>query len=224
MNDIQLSCSVEDNVVSCRNFVIDNYQHDEIVFADDLTSVFSSPTVKHTVQIMKKQKLIKDLVFGAYAFMDSDFSDLEIATQKYVVRKKQHIGYPVGESMAYSLGLLPNPPDRFRVNTNKESQLHGRTKHIGSLTLKIHGSPHPVTEENWKHLSVLEFLKQGPKLMKGKDFSEELWLFITDNHLLYEDFGLLCPLYPDWVSKHLKELYKKGGWNVGTQEINGSKA
>lgn len=224
VNDIQLSCSVEDNVVSCRNFVIDNYQHDEIVFADDLTSVFSSPTVKQTVQIMKKQKLIKDLVFGAYAFMDSDFSDLEIATQKYVVRKKQHIGYPVGESMAYVLGLLPNPPDRFSVNTSKESQLHGRTKHIGSLTLKIHGSPHPVTEENWKHLSVLEFLKQGPKLMKGKDFSEELWLFITDNHLLYEDFGLLCPLYPDWVSKHLKELYKRGGWNVGTQEINDSKA
>lgn len=52
--------------------------------------------------------------------------------------------------------------------------------------------------------------------MKGKDFSEELWLFITKNHLQYEDYGLLCPLYPEWVANRLKELYKKGGWNVVT--------
>jgi hypothetical protein len=187
-----------------------NFLHSDIIHVEDIsTDDLNYKNIKAGFRELEKDGVLKRIYIGTYIFSDNEVSNYDFIIDRYIKRKNRYIGFLFGKSFANCLGLCEKPK-RLYIVSKIESQLHGRSKKIFDINFRVKGCPTEINNENYKILSVLDFMTT---FWKYTDFSYEnvykkIAVYIVSNNLRKEDFNKYVGFYAKQCANSMEYVWE----------------
>lgn len=140
------------------DFIKARYSDESLIFLEDISipGVPYSQIKGRVTDLVKHGKLVR-IGLGVLAFHPMEVSDERMIKERYLVRNGHREGIFFGPSLAYELDVIDEKPATIQVLTNRESSgTGGRTKHLGSITMRLRGSEYLITDRNYKIIEAIE--------------------------------------------------------------------
>ena len=183
--------------------ILNDFDGAELIFLEDVNIEGVEYTqLKRSFQELVKKGILVRMAPGIFSLSGNQTNE-EVFRSKYLVRNGKRIGFYSGKSFAYAIGFVDEKPEITSIVTNKESQLHGRTKELLGIKFKIHGSRVEINESNWQQLAVLSFLSGYPE-HEAKNCIRT-WLKIGG--IEKKDFEPYYQVFPEWMPDWIGEVY-----------------
>lgn len=139
-----------------------DYRSNEVFFNEDIRFQ-DLPRVRikeHITHLYEAGRLYR-VAIGAYTWTECRVNPRDYLSEKYLVRHGKRIGFLSGASLAYSVGVDINEPEKLQIITNIESQTHGRNKTFDGIQYKIYGSRYPITEDNYHICELIDLVRNA---------------------------------------------------------------
>lgn len=190
------------------NYLVKQYGYDEPIFSEDLKKELdiNSNTLRQNLKRLTDAKKIQRFNYktGIYFIPDPDsifkksaLSVNKIIKNKYIVKKRQRIGYVTGLDFANSLRLTTQVPGLVEIVTQGERS-NVRYVEYNERRVALRKAKTSITERNYKILQILDLINNFKKV---SDISFEkaipkIFDYVKDISIDREELDRYLSMYP----------------------------
>ena len=139
-----------------------------LIFLADLENLGDPRTISNYVSRLKRSEVLERIDIGLYCKVKDRPPVREILYEKFCARNGHRIGAPICDSLFIEIGCRISPPRyAFVLYNDGVSERHHDIRKVDGIPVDIYYSPVPITEENWKVISLIMTLKQWDIVTKS---------------------------------------------------------
>ena len=141
------------------------------------------------------------------SFPSAPLSARTVAEHKYIQNGTDISGYYLGQSFAAQLNLCPAPINLLEIVTNHTSGKY-REIYLDDVKIILRKPKFQVTNDNWKTLQFLDFLKDIELYadVKSDSTKEKIQNYILENQITKETISPYISEYPDKIYRMVYDL------------------
>lgn len=197
------------------DFIQLNFSQNEPILVSELeTSGYSANNIRQQLMILASSGKLNRYDTGVYylpkksIFKTDGISQGSVIEKKYFYENKKRCGYFSGLSFANKIGATTQVPNVYEVTTNKASN-ECRTSKIASSKIIIRKPKTTVTEENFKILQLMDFIKDFELYseLSALDAKNCVQNYMKKAEISFLDIEKYLDFYPESIYKN---MYKVG--------------
>lgn len=179
-------------------YINHNCPHGDVIITGDIDiEGFTKQSLSGAFRTLMKKGYVKSIGEGLYCYPDDKFTPEEVVVSKYIFRGGKHIGYFIGNTALYKMGIVSEPPKLFTFRSNRMSSNNTEGTHTKAAGMEIFakGPFAEITEKNWEIQMILDLLVAFPTYVSLYDMAgkEAIWQsliqYVQQRHYQLEEFS-----------------------------------
>jgi hypothetical protein len=185
---------------------------DSVMCLRDFHDITDTRYVSNYINRLRSNGILKPLTMRFFCKTEAEFSALEVADSKYVMHHGRRFGLHIGNTFLRDLGFDVEDHEPCIVTSRTYEQQWTRTETIMNRNFMIMFSPVPITDNNWKVLTLLLFydrMNECRIAVSDGSITEALRHWADTNGLVADDFRPYRSLFPDAVMHSIVGIVKR---------------